>query len=231
MLVSFAVLHQGGPDITAGAIYGQTDNLEQLKELFSYGEYAQCVALIKGSFVDTLTIKDLPKDKQKKLLANVIDKAKKRIRTNYINLFKQEKTVLEYIKNIDLPMPRMFLDLAEFVLNYELREELIKDNIDNAKISQILTDLKQSSAELNIEDIKNILTKKLVADTKVLEQDPQNLECVNKIIDLLNFADMFNLPLDLYCTQNTIFRLKRENLLADNELVKILLTKLNLNLM
>ena len=165
------------------------------------------------------------------MLANVIDKAKKRIRTNYINLFKQEKTVLEYIKNIDLPMPRMFLDLAEFVLNYELREELIKDTIDNARISQILTDLKQASAELNIEEIKHILTKKLVADTKVLEQDPQNLECVNKIIDLLNFADMFNLPLDLYCTQNTIFRLKRENLLADNELVKILLTKLNLNLM
>lgn len=230
-LVSFAVLHQGGPDITAGAIYGQTDNLEQLKELFSYGEYAQCVALIKGSFVDTLTIKDLPKEKQIKLLANVVDKAKKRIRTNYINLFKQEKTVLEYIKNIDLPMPRLFLDLAEFVLNYELREELTKDTIDNAKISQIITDLKQTSAELNIEDIKKILTKKLVTYTKLLEQDPQNLESVNKIIDLLNFANMFNLPLDLYCTQNTVFRLKKEGLLGDGELVKILLSKLNLNLM
>ena len=165
------------------------------------------------------------------MLANVIDKAKKRIRTNYINLFKQEKTVLEYIKNIDLPMPRMFLDLAEFVLNYELREELVKDNIDNARISQIITDLKQTSAELNTEDIKHVLTKKLVAYTKLLEQDPQNLECVNKIIDLLNFADMFNLPLDLYCTQNTVFRLKKENLLGESELVKILLSKLNLNLM
>ena len=128
-------------------------------------------------------------------------------------------------------MPRLFLDLAEFVLNYELREELIKDNIDNARISQIITDLKQTSAELNIEDIKKVLTKKLVAYTKLLEQDPQNLECVNKIIDLLNFAQMFNLPLDLYCTQNTVFRLKKENLLAENELVKILLSKLNLNLM
>jgi hypothetical protein len=128
-------------------------------------------------------------------------------------------------------MPRLFLDLAEFVLNYELREELTKDNIDNARISQIITDLKQTSAELNTEDIKHVLTKKLVAYTKLLEQDPQNLECVNKIIDLMNFASMFNLPLDLYCTQNTVFRLKKEGLLGDSELVKILLSKLNLNLM
>ena len=228
--VSFAILHKGGPDITAGAIYGQTDNLEQIKELFSFGEYEQCVALIKGSFVDTLTIKDLPKDKQTRLLSNVIDKAKKRIRTNYFNLFEQEKPILEYIKNINLPMPRLFLDLAEFVLNYELKEELLKDNLDTTKISQIITDLKQNSAELNINDIKHILTKKLVSYTKMLVQDPQDMQRVNKIIELLNFAEMFKFPLDLYCTQNTVFHLKKEGLLTESELIKILFTKLNLNL-
>ena len=36
--VSFAVLHLGGPDILGGAIYGQTDNLDQIKELFSFNE-------------------------------------------------------------------------------------------------------------------------------------------------------------------------------------------------
>ncbi len=229
-LVSFAVLHQGGPDITAGAIYGQTDNFEQLKELFSYGEYGQCAALIKGSFVDTLGIKDLPRDKQLRLLSNVIDKAKKRIRTNYFNLFAQEKTVLDYIKNINLPMPRLFLDLAEFVLNYELKEELTKDSLDTTKIAKIITNLKQTSAELNINDIKKILTKKLHALTKVLNQDPQDLERVNKIIELINFAEMFNLPIDLYYTQNTVFRLIKEKSMGESELVKILLNKLNLNL-
>lgn len=229
-LVSFAVLHQGGPNITAGAIYGQTDNLAQLKELFSYGEYTQCAALIKGSFVDTLGIEDLPKDKQTRLLSNVIEKAKKRIRTNYFNLFEQEKTVLDYIKNINLPMPRLFLDLAEFVLNYELKEELAKDNLDTTKVAKIITDLKQTSAEININDIKKILTKKLTSLTQVLEQDPQDLERVNKIIELLNFAEMFKLPLDLYCTQNAVFRLIKNKSMGESELVKILLMKLNLNL-
>ena len=229
-VVSFAVLHQGGPDIIAGAIYGQTDNLEQLKEMFSYGEYEQCIALIKGSFVDTLTIKDLPKDKQSRLLANIIDKAKKRIRTNYFNLFEQEKPILEYVKNVNLPMPRLFLDLAEFVLNYELKEELAKDNLDTTKIAQIITDLKQTSAEPNKSDIKKGLTKKLNGYAKALEQDPHDLPRAGKIIDLLTFTEMFNFPIDLYCAQNTVFRLKQEGLLSESELTKILLTKLNLNL-
>lgn len=228
--VSFAILHKGWPDINAGAIYGQTDNLEQIKELFSFGEYEQCAALIKGSFVDTLTIKDLPKDKQARLLSNVIEKAKKRIRTNYFNLFEQEKPILEYIKNINLPMPRLFLDLAEFVLNYEIKEELLKDNLDTTKISQIITDLKQTSGVLNMNDIKHILTKKLISYTKILEQDPQDLQRANKIIELLSFAEMFKFPIDLYYSQNTIFKLKKEGKLCDNELIIILLTKLNLNL-
>ncbi len=229
-LVSFAVLHQGGPDIVAGAIYGQTDNLEQLKELFSYGEYNQCVALIKGSFVEKIGISNLPKDKQIRLLANIIDKAKKRIKTNYINLFRQERTVLEHIKNINLPMPRLFLDLAEFVLNFELKEELTKDNLDTTKIAQLITDLKQTSAQLDTGEIKHILTKKLISLTKMLEQDPQDLHRVNKIIELLTFAEMFALPLDLYCTQNSVFRMIKDGLLSESELVNILLNKLNLNL-
>ncbi len=90
--------------------------------------------------------------------------------------------------------------------------------------------MKQTSAEININDIKHILTKKLISYTKILEQDPQDLQRVNKIIELLSFAEMFNFPLDLYCTQNTVFNLRKDGLLGESELIKILFTKLNLNL-
>ena len=79
-------------------------------------------------------------------------------------------------------------------------------------------------------DIKHILTKKLISYTKILEQDPQDLQRANKIIELLSFAEMFKFPIDLYYSQNTIVKLKKEGKLCDNELIIILLTKLNLNL-
>lgn len=230
--VSFVVLHIDGPDITAGAIYGQTDNLEHIKELFSFGEFEQCKALIKGSFIDVLTIQQLLKEKQRQIIANAIEKAKKRIRGSLSDIFERERTVLNYIQSIGQPMPKLFLTLSEFVLNFELKEELLKDPVDTVKVGEIISRLNSASAKPDASGLERLLTKKLNLLIRAFEADPLDLARVSKLIEFLSFLEMFSLPADLYRAQNIVFKqvsqMQRAN--QEHQLIKILCKKLNLNL-
>ena len=230
--VSFAVLHTGGPDITAGAIYGQTDNLEHIKEVFSFGEIEQCKALIKGSFVDVMDIQQLLKEKQRQIISNAIEKAKKRIRNSFADIFEREHTVLNYIQSIGQPMPKLFLSLSEFVLNFELKEELIKDPINTVKVGEIISNLARASAKPDEQSLQRLLTKKLDLLTDSFAADPLDLGRVSKLIEFLSFLEMFSLPANQYRAQNIVFKnvseMQKEN--RQHQLIKILCKKLNLNL-
>jgi hypothetical protein len=230
--VSFAVLHAGGIDLTAGAIYGYTDNLEYIKESFNFGEMQDCKALIKGSFVETLGMKDLLKERQRQMLASEIEKAKKRIRANFVTLFEQERAVLSQVQNIGLPMPKLFLNLSEFVINAELKEEFLKTPLKEPRVEELLGRLKNISGKLDGQSVKYLLTKKLDALAAAYAADPLDLHRAGKMVDLLGFARAHDLPLTLYNAQNVVFKTDRTLPAAVKEspVVKVLRDKLDLNL-
>ncbi len=230
--VSFAVLHKSGYDITAGAIYGQTDNLENIREVFNYGEMEECAALIKGSFVDVMDIKALLRSRQRQILANSIEKAKKRIRANFVDMFQKEHTVMGYLQHVGLPMPKLFLNLSEFVLNFELKEELQKDTPDAVRIGYILGDIKDSGAKVDAQSVERVTTKKLNILTDILVKDTMNLANVSKLSEYLGFLDSFALPVNKYRTQNLIFKQLSEAApaLKQHQLCQILCKRLNINL-
>lgn len=230
--ISFAVLHTEGDDITAGAIYGQTDNLEQIKEAFIFGDIENCKALIKASFVDVMSIKDLLKGKQGQILAQAVENSKKRIRNSYSTLFEREKDIFNYLYRLNLPIPDLFVNLAAFAINQNIKTELKKDPVNTAKISELLNYFDKMPGKLEKNGINKILTKKLKLMTESFNADPIDLTKSSKMIEMLSFAEMFRFPVDLSCAQNTVFSVYK-NLpehIQQNQLIKVLCLKLNLNL-
>ncbi|MDD6173603.1 MAG: DUF3536 domain-containing protein [Elusimicrobia bacterium] len=230
--ISFAVLHTEGDDITAGSIYGRTDNLEQIKEAFIFGDIENCKALIKGSFVDVMTIKDLLKGKQTQILAQAVENSKKRIKNSYSKLFDQEKGIFNYLYRLNLPMPELFENLSAFAINQKIKNELHQDPVNPAKVAELLGFFDKMPDKLEKESFKRILTKKLKQLTEAFASDPFDLSKSSKIIELLSFAEMFNFPTDLAQAQNIVFAVckKLPEHIKQNQLIKVLCAKLNLNL-
>ncbi len=230
--ISFSALHTEGDDITAGAIFGITDNLEQIKEAFLFGDIDNCKALIRASFVDVSGIEDLLKGKQGQILKQAVENSKKRITLNYEKLFEQEKDVFNYLYRLNLPMPELFTNLSAFAINGKIKTELKKDPIDSAKIAEFLNYFEKMPAKLEKENIKRILTKKLRRAAEAFKADPMDLSKTSKMVELLSFAEMFDFPMDCSCAQNTVFAVFKElpAHIRQNQLLKILCLKLNLSL-
>ena len=230
--ISFALLHTGEADFTAGAIYGKTDNLEQIKQVFTQEGPDNCKILIKDSFVDVMSIKDLLKSKQKQILYTAVQNSKKRITANYAKLFEEEKHIFNYLYTLNLQMPELFKNLSAFALNEQIKQELKKDRIDNAKTAELLSYFASMENKLEKDEINKILSKKLSQMAKTFKQDPLDLNKTAKLVELLAFAEMFKLPLNISCAQNTVFKVYKglPEHIRQNQLLKVLCAKLNLNL-
>lgn len=230
--VSFAILYTGGTDFTAGAIYGKTDNLEQIKQIFTEQGPDNCKTLVRDSFTDVMNIKDLLKNKQKQILFNVVENSKKRITADYTKLFEQEKNIFNHLYKLNLPMPELFINLAAFALNEQIKQELKKDYIDNAKTAELLSYFVKFENKLQKDAIRKILSKKLAQMANSFKDDPLDLNKTSKLVELLAFAEMFKLPVDTSCAQNTVFKVYKglPEHIRQNQLLKVLCAKLNLHL-
>ena len=230
--ISFALLHTGEDDLTAGAIYGQTDNLQQIKQLFLQQDFYNCKKVIKDSFVDVITIKDLLKSKQKQILSTAVENAKNRISATYAKLFDEEKHIFNLLYKLNLPMPELFRNLSAFAINDILKQELKKDTTDAARTAELLSYFDTMPDKLDKDAVKKILSKRLFRLAKSFKDDPLDLNKTSKLVELLAFTEMFKLPVDISCAQNTVFKVYKglPEHIRKNQLIKILCTKLNLNL-
>ena len=119
-----------------------------------------------------------------------------------------------------------------FAINQNIKTELKKDPVNTAKIAELLNYFDKMPGKLEKDGINKILTKKLKLMTEAFNTDPLDLNKSSKMIELLSFAEMFNFPIDLSFAQNTVFSVYK-NLpehIKQNQLIKVLCLKLNLNL-
>ena len=179
-----------------------------------------------------MTIKDLLKGKQTQILAQAVENSKKRIKNSYSKLFDQEKGIFNYLYRLNLPMPELFENLSAFAINQKIKNELHQDPVNPAKVAELLGFFDKMPDKLEKESFKRILTKKLKQLTEAFASDPFDLSKSSKIIELLSFAEMFNFPTDLAQAQNIVFAVckKLPEHIKQNQLIKVLCAKLNLNL-
>ena len=129
-------------------------------------------------------------------------------------------------------MPELFTNLSAFAINEQIKQELKKDHIDNAKTAELLSYFVKFENQLQKDAIKKILSKKLRQLANSFKDDPLDLNKTSKLVELLAFAEMFKLPVDISCAQNTVFKVYKAlpEHIRQNQLLKVLCAKLNFNL-
>jgi alpha-amylase/alpha-mannosidase (GH57 family) len=210
--MSFAVLHLGDHDFNCGVgslkgFDAYKDMATELTEAFEHGAFADVVRLIDTNFGTTrFTLFDLFRDEQRHILDTLIKETMDSFEDSYRRIYDENRILMGFLKDTDVPVPRAFLTAAEFTLNLDLKRMLM-GKAEAGEISGIMEEIESWDITPNKVDLEFNFRRTLEREAAFLEEEPTDLQKLMNMDRLMEIALSLPFTLNLWMMQNTFFRM------------------------
>lgn len=221
---SFCVMYMGGIDIIGylkpGTMTSDYETIiNKIRGSFKSEEFESCKSILRKHFgLDCFGFSHLFNDEKINLL-NIISKRNiKKAVSGFRNFYNSNYDILHEMESIGFPISKGYLEIAEFVINADLIDELSeREGLNMEKIEKLSADLKKWNVNLEDPERLAFLAEKQLFDKirqyRQKKKDPIQLQL---IIRLLEWVLQLNLPINLWQSQNEFYKLLKENTLQDN---------------
>lgn len=212
--VSFTVLHLGNHDFNGGVRtflgeepYSAMKN--EMASIFEKGMFVDVVRLMDKHFgMHNYSFKDLFKDEQRKILRLVGSSTMKEFETSYRQMYENNRILMSFQQDADIPVPRVFCMAAEFSLNHDLKTE-IGNGADVEKIRQIINALVKWNATIDKVNVEFILRRKIESAIVEFEGNPSNLHLLRTLINKLRICAILPFETDFWQAQNIYYEMSK----------------------
>lgn len=209
---AFAVLKFSEHDVhcvvsetLAGAEYERVK--ENLLRTFARHSLSEVVRALDRSFGETYyTAKDLFLDDRRRVLARVSEGVLERLEETYRQLYRENRRLMEYLRELDVPLPRGFTLAAEFLVNrafVRAATGLVEEGKDGEEIEEILIEARKWQVSPQTAGVEKMLRLAIEEHLVSLLGNPlSNGGLV--ALRLLDLAQRLGVTLDLWRAQ-TLF--------------------------
>jgi hypothetical protein len=212
--VSFSVLHLGNHDFSCGIRRSGDEKshmqmMEEIVSAFEGGAFADVVRLIDKSFsMYRYTLKDLFREEQRKILETLLSETTENFEHSYRRMYEDNRILMSFLSEAGIPVPKAFMTAAEFTLNLDLKQ-LLKEELDIAKIQDVLDEFKNWKLSLDTVDLEFTSRRRLEHEIKTLLEDPLNLMQLDQVESLIDIALTLPFKENLWTAQNSYFKMAR----------------------
>ncbi len=216
---SFGVLHLGSHDFRCSIrrFLDHADYQEARQEIFRRFRQHSMTEVIRGldTFFGTqyYAIKELFLEERRRILAMVTSEALSRFAGLYRQLYNQSRGLMEYLIEVNAPIPKAFHVAAEYILSEDLARAFENMDDENAlrEIDRIMAEAKKWGIELSMADIERKMASELERQMRRLGEKVASggdwraeADSINRTLDL---AEMVQLKVDIWNAQNFFFKL------------------------
>lgn len=145
------------------------------------------------------------KDSQRSLVSHVLAEAERQTVLEFGRIFEQQYSILRGLKYIGVPLPDAFTTVADFVLTSDLQAELGQPQVDINAVEELLEDVRALGLRVHAERINPVMQQKLAAYAQAFAQEPAAAEPAVRLVELLNYMDIFGFSPDQTQTQLWVF--------------------------
>ncbi|MEN8262006.1 MAG: DUF3536 domain-containing protein [Nitrospirota bacterium] len=208
--ISFAVLHLGDHNINAGvkSFPGEKDfsaMQSEIIESFEKGDVPEIIRLMGKHFNDEIySLWHLFKDEQRKVLDEILQLTYEGVEASYRQIYENNSAIMNYYHSLQQRLPRPFLSAAEYVINTDLKK-LFENGLEVEKLRRLIDETKRWSIKLDTTTIGYNATTWVNSTMESLNEEPENLELVQKLDDALAALTPLHFSLDLWKAQNIYF--------------------------
>ena len=205
----FAVFQHGATDflcaagtegtLDRGAVFGQ------LEELFQAAKYEDCAALIRRSFPKQYPLSSMFLDVRRKVVDLVLRKMDEETDQKFTKVFEDQYPVVRGLQLIGAPIPKPFLTVAEFVLSNDLKAEFRAADVNVNEIEELMEDVKTLGLDVSKGPVREAVSEKLERLAFAFARNPSDTACALKLVEFLNYAEIFGFEPDAVRAQEFVF--------------------------
>ena len=229
-VADFSVLHLGGHMIEGGAkaspdIEEYRSMKQEMIDNFERGAFTSIVRLIDDRFGgQTYSLLHLFIDEQRKVLRRVIGETLEGFEHAYRLIYENNRSLMLFLRETAMPVPKAFLTAAEFTLNLDIRRAFDGEEADVERARNAVNELVKWRLELERVDVEFALRRALETTMDRLEKAPSDLSILSRLQKMVLFLPMLPLEVNLWRVQNMYFRMAKavygefsDEAAADNE--------------
>ena len=211
-LVTFAVLHFGDHNLTGGIrrFAGETEFRtlrDGLLRAFSTADIAAVVRLLANFPEYTFSLKSLFGDRQRHILYRVLESSVGQAESAYRRLYEQNASLMRFLIEQDLPLPRAFRTAAEFVLNRDIRAAFAGPQLELDRARALLEEAEATGVQLESEGLSYVVEKAFERIAHDVLEHPRDIRRLATWAEMAALADSLPFEVNLWKTQNVFYEL------------------------
>ena len=209
---AFAVLKLTSHDVhcvVSATLAGDrfADVRDALLQTFARHSLSEVVRALDASFGEKYyTAKDLLLDDRRRVLAGVSDSVLLRLEESYRQLYQENRRLMEYLRELDVPLPQGFALAAGFLASRSFARaatRVLASGQDGEELVNIMTEARKWQASLDTKGVEEILRLAVEERLAKLLVNPVDAE-IAIILHLLELAERLGLQFNNWKAQ-TLF--------------------------
>ncbi len=183
---------------------------QRITEVFQHGDIPETLrALDKELGPASYSTKSLFRDDQRMVLRHILDSTIEEAEAAYRQIHEHHAALIQFLRDLGVPLPRPMATAAEFALNGSLRRELAAEPMDAERVHSLLEQVRAANVDLDSTTLEFTLR---TAIEHLLEQfalNPDQPELFDRIEARIALARSLPFEVVLWKPQNIWFDMRR----------------------
>ena len=210
-ILTFWVVHFGDHNVAGGV--QKSDGTAEYQEMlslisgaFERVDIPEVVRLLDRRFGDkTYSLRSLFRDEQRRIVRSILSSTVAEAEAGYLHLYEQHAALMRFITSLGTPMPREFSAAMEYAVNSLLRRACSGEELDGARIRNLLREAQLNSIALDKTTLEFSLRQKLDHLASRLAADPSNVDKLMELQRALTTVKQMPFPINLWQPQNHVY--------------------------
>jgi hypothetical protein len=182
----------------------------RISDIFSKADLAETLrALDREMGQATYSTKSLFRDDQRMVLRHILNPTLDEAETAFRQIHEHHAALIQFLRELGVPLPAAMATAAEFALNGMLRREIENDPMDVERVRSLMEQVRAAKVNLDATTLEYAARMVLERLLEQLAADPENLDVLSRIEARIGLARSLPFQIVLWKPQNTWFEMRR----------------------
>jgi hypothetical protein len=181
---------------------------KRVTDVFAGGDISETVRTLDRELTANYSTKSLFRDDQRMVLDHILDSTLAEAETAFRQIHERHSALIQFLRDLGVPLPKPMATAAEFALNGLLRQEIETEPIDIERVNRLMEQVRAAKVNLDSTTLEYAWR---IALERLLERfaaDPDNTELLDRIEVRTNLAHSLPFPVVLWRPQNIWFEMR-----------------------